>query len=149
MKTSEKGIKLIQEFESCKLKAYLDSVKIPTIGYGNTFYEDGSKVKLGDVITKERANSLFHMILSRFERGVETLLTSKVNQNQFDALVSIAYNIGLGNLKKSTLLKLVNSNPNDTKISSAFMLWNKAKGEILNGLTKRRSAEAQLYFSKL
>ena len=147
MKLNKKGIELLHHFEGCKLTAYQCSAKVWTIGWGNTFYEDKTSVKQGDKITQERADDLFLNIVTKFALGVEKLLTQKVNENQFSALVSFAYNAGLGNLQKSTLLRIVNANPNDAGIRDQFMRWNKAGGKELAGLTRRRKAEADLYFT--
>jgi lysozyme len=141
------AIKLLHKYEGLVLDAYLCPAKVPTIGYGNTFYEDGSKVKIGDKITKERAIELFENVLeNNFASQVKRLIKSRVTNNQFSALVSFAYNVGVGNLKRSTLLKLVNSNPNDPAIRNQFIRWNRAGGKILLGLTRRRESEADLYF---
>jgi len=141
------ALKLLHKYEGLVLDAYLCPAKVPTIGYGNTFYEDGSKVKMGDKITKERAIELFENILeNNFASQVKRLIKSRVKNNQFSALVSFAYNVGVGNLKRSTLLKLVNSNPNDPAIRQQFMRWNRAGGKVLLGLTRRRESEANLYF---
>lgn len=147
MELSQKGKDLIMQFEGLKLSAYQDSVGIWTIGYGNTFYEDGTAVRKGDIITHNRAIELFNLIVKKFEVGVDELVTSLINQNQFDALVSLAYNIGLGNFKSSSLLKMVNKSPNDTTIYLQFLRWNKAKGKVIEGLTRRRMAESNLYKS--
>ena len=85
--------------------------------------------------------------LIQFERSVDALCVDTINQNQFDALVSFCYNVGASNLRTSTLLRKVNANPNDPTIALEFVKWNRANGRILNGLTRRRRAEAQLYFS--
>lgn len=149
MKLNEKGIALMHQFEGLKLEAYLCPAKVWTIGYGNTYYEDGTKVKQGDKITKERAEQLFTNITEeKFCKPLRTLIKSKVNDNQFSALVCFAYNLGTGAISKSTLLKKVNVNPNDITISAEFMKWNKAGGKVLNGLTRRREAESKLYFTK-
>lgn len=87
------------------------------------------------------------MIAARFEKDVDSVTVDTVNQNQFNALVSFAYNLGIGNLRASTLLKKVNSNPNDPTIRAEFLKWDKAAGRILAGLTRRRKAEAEMYFS--
>lgn len=146
MKLNKAGADLIKEFEGCKLQAYKCSANKETIGYGNTFYEDGSPVKMGDTITKERADSLFTLISDSFAAKVKPLINSAVTENQFAALVSFAYNCGITNLKSSTLLRKVNANPNDPTIASEFAKWNKAGGKVLAGLTRRRKAEAELYF---
>ena len=147
MELSQKGKDLIMQFEGLKLSAYQDSVGIWTIGYGNTFYEDGKPVKKGDIITHNRAIELFNLIVKRFEVGVDELVTSNLNQNQFDALVCLSYNIGLGNFKSSSLLKMVNNGPSNTAIYLQFLRWNKAKGKVIEGLTRRRMAESNLYKS--
>lgn len=147
MKVNSKGIQLIKSFEGCLLNAYLDSVKVPTIGYGATFYRDGIKVKLGDKITQEQANDLLEWHIQEFAEGVEKLIKVELNDNQFSALVSFAFNLGIGNLQKSALLKKVNENPNNHMIRTEFAKWNRAGGKVLNGLTRRRNAESQLYFS--
>ena len=147
MKVNDKGIQLIKSFEGCLLNAYLDSVKVPTIGYGATYYPDGSKVKLGDKISQERANELLAWHIDEFSGKVSKVIKSNLNDNQFSAIVSFAFNLGIGNLSKSTLLKKVNINPNDTSIGVEFLKWNKAGGKVLNGLTRRRKAEYELYKS--
>ena len=86
-------------------------------------------------------------LLVSYERSVDSYCVDTINQNQFDALCSFAYNCGVGNLKSSTLLKKVNKNPNDPTIKDEFLKWNKGGGKVLTGLTKRRIEEAQLYFS--
>ena len=147
MKTNQKGIDLMHEFESCRLEAYLCPVKIWTIGWGNTFYADGTPVKSGDKVSQEQANRLFEVILAKFESQVYKSVKPMLNSNQFSALVCFAYNVGTGNLLKSTLLKKVNANPLDPTIRDEFMKWNKGGGVVLNGLTRRRKSEADLYFS--
>ena len=137
---------LIRKFEGCKLKAYQCSAKRWTIGYGNTFFEDGSSVKQGDTITQDRADSLFTIILNDFAVKVIPLIKQPLDDNQFGALLSFAYNCGVTNLSNSTLLKKVNANPNDPDIARQFSMWNKAGGKELTGLTRRRTAESALYF---
>ena len=150
MKCSDSGIRLIQEFEGLRLTSYLCSAGVPTIGYGATYYADGSKVKLGQTITRDQANQLLKDHLKQFEGSVIGLLnTTKVNQNQFDALVSFCFNLGAGNLAKSQLLRIVKANPNDPKIALEFAKWNRAGGEVSRGLVRRRKKEAELYFTKV
>jgi len=147
-KIGSKGLEVIKSFEGIRLKPYLCPAKIPTIGYGATFYEDGKKVTMKDpAITEERATQLLMHTLSKFEQYVDSYCRDDVNQNQFDALTSFCYNLGPANLKSSTLLKKVNANPNDETIRQEFMKWNKAGGRALAGLTRRRQSEADLYFS--
>jgi len=143
-----KGYLLITKHEGLSLKPYLCPAKIPTIGYGNTYYPDGKRVTLLDKdITKQEAFDMFKEVANRFAKRVDTLVTSNLNQNQFNALVSFAYNVGTGNFSSSTLLKKVNRNPDDLTIKDEFLRWNKAGGKVLNGLTYRRNEEAILYFS--
>ena len=149
MKTDIKGQQLIQQFEGLSLKPYLCVAKRPTIGYGNTFYEDGKAVTMADKpITKERAISLFQGIVQPFEEQVSSLLKKPVNQQQFNALVSFSYNVGVSALGNSTLLKKVNANPNDPTIRDEFMKWVKVNGAVFTGLVNRRKAESDMYFSK-
>ena len=147
-KIGTKGLELIKSFEGLKLKPYLCPAKVPTVGYGSTFYENDKKVKLTDPsITEQRASELLLDSLRGFERYVDSYCRDDINQNQFDALVSFCYNLGPANLKSSTLLKKANVNPNDPTIAQEFLKWNKAGGKALKGLTKRRQAESDLYFS--
>lgn len=146
MKLNKEGADLIKEFEGCKLKAYQCSAKKWTIGYGNTFYEDGSSVLPGHAITQDKANKLFELIADEFASKVAKLVPSHITPNQFGALVSFAYNCGVVNLQKSTLLKKVIANNNDATIRAEFLKWNKANGKVLAGLTRRREAESNLYF---
>lgn len=144
---SSKLRELVKHFEGCKLTAYVCSAGHNTIGYGNTFYENGVKVKPGDKITQQRAEELLDIILIKFVQQTNEVIKSSVNQNQRDALTDFAYNCGLGNLKSSTLLKKVNADPNDKTIRDEFMKWTRANKIELAGLVRRRKAEADLYFS--
>jgi lysozyme len=145
---SQKGLDLIKQFEGLKLKPYLCPANIATVGFGNTYYPDGTKVKLTDTaITAQKAEELLKFLVQSYEKGVDSFCRDDINQNQFDALTSFAYNVGVGNLQKSTLIKKVNLNPNDPAIRLEFMKWNKGAGKVLAGLTRRRQAEADLYFS--
>ena len=146
MKLNKEGADLIKEFEGCKLKAYQCSAKKWTIGYGNTFFEDGTPVVAGNAISQQKAEDLFELISADFSAKVAKLVPSHITPNQFGSLVSFAYNCGVVNLQKSTLLKKVNANHNDQSIRAEFLKWNKAGGKVLAGLTRRREAEANLYF---
>jgi lysozyme len=147
MKLNTQGYRLICMFEGFSAKPYLCSAKVPTIGYGNCYYLNGKKVTLLDKpITELEAFEMFKAIADKFADKVSKLVTTPVDQNQFNALVSLAYNIGPANFQKSTLLKKVNFNHNDPSIRAEFLKWNKAGGQVLKGLTIRRTAEADLYF---
>ncbi len=148
MKTSQKGIQLIEYFEGFESKPYRCPSGVPTVGFGSTVYPDGTPVRMDDEpITEAQATSLLKGQLKRYEDGVNRYVTSDINQNQFDALVSFAYNVGLGNLQRSTLLKKVNKDPKDPMIADEFKRWTRCNGVILNGLKERRCKEAELYFS--
>lgn len=149
MKLTEKGLDLIKEFEGYSEKAYLCPANIWTIGYGNTYYESGRKVKEGDVITKEKSERLIEWVAEDFARNVRGALKVDLNDNQFNALVSFTYNLGIGNLRDSTLLKKVNANPKNPKIFDEFLKWKMAGGKVLKGLLRRRQAEANLYFEPI
>lgn len=149
VKVSSQGLNLIQQFEGLSLKPYLCPASIWTIGYGNTFYANGIKVKQTDKpISQAEATDLLLDTLKHYERSVDSFCRDDINQNQFDALVSFCYNVGAGSLKSSTLLKKVNLNPSDFKIKDEFLKWNKGGGKVLSGLTKRRQAEANLYYDQ-
>ncbi len=148
-KTGSKGIELIKSFEGFRSKPYKCPAGVPTIGYGATFYPNGKKVTMADTpITEEMGTELLLSMLGSFERYVDSYCVDTITQNQFDALVSFVYNLGPANLKSSTLLKKVNINPEDETIRVEFMKWVKAGGKTLQGLVKRRTAEADLYFAK-
>lgn len=145
-KVSDKGLDFLAKEEGCVLRPYKDAVGIPTIGIGCTYYEDGSRVKMTDSpISRERAYQLFRNLLDTYEKGVWSVTRDDINQNQFDALVSICFNIGVAGFKASTLLKRVNKNPNDPAITEAFEMWRNAANKK-NLLLARRKREAKLYF---
>lgn len=147
MKLNNAGYLLITKFEGLSLTPYLCPAKIPTIGYGNCYYPNGKKVTMQDkAITKQEAFEMFKFIADKFAIKVDELVKSNVNQNQFNALVSFAYNIGVQGLAKSTLLKKVNFNPDDLTIKDEFLKWNKAGGKEIKGLTNRREIESQIYY---
>jgi lysozyme len=148
MKLDENGYKLIQDFEGLSLVPYLCSAKVATIGYGATFYPSGKKVTMQDApISLLTAKWMLKETADKFAADVNKMIKANINQNQFNAIVSLAYNIGLAGLAKSSLLKKVNANPIDDTIRNSFLVWNKAGGKINNGLTKRRTKEANLYFT--
>lgn len=148
MKISNNGISLIKQFEGLSLKPYLDAINVPTIGYGSTYYRDNKKVTMNDKpITEDEANSLLAYIANKdFGSFINKVVKVELNQNQFDALVSFAYNLGNGNLQNSTLLKKLNSG-DFIGASNEFIKWNKAGGKELAGLTKRREREKKLFLS--
>lgn len=137
LKTSQDGIDLIKHFEGCRLQAYkpVSTEKYYTIGYGHY----GPDVAAGMTITQAQAEQYLVEDLRKFEAAVNKL-NLKLNQNQFDALVSFTYNCGTGNLNKLTLGRTV------PQIGEALLLYNKASGKVLAGLTKRREAERALFF---
>jgi len=145
MEINKAGRDLIKRFEGCKLKAYKCPAGLWTISWGLTFYPDGTKVKEGDVITQQQAEDYFNAIVDDFAKKVDALIKSNVTDNNFSALVSFAYNVGMGNFQRSTLLRKVNSNPKDATILAEFKKWTRANGEVLKGLVRRRDAEAKLY----
>jgi len=146
MKVSETGIRVIAKYEGFRSSPYLDAVGVPTIGFGNTFYRDNTRVKMTDKpISEEKARELLKNIVQGFEMEVSKLMR-EVNQNQFDAVLSLVYNIGVTAFSRSTLLKRINENPIEQDIAYQFSRWNKAGGKVLLGLTRRRKEESELYF---
>lgn len=148
LRTSDKGIALIHSFEGCKLTAYPDpgtGGKPFTIGWGSTSDEAGNPIAPGTVWTQERADSRFKAHLAKFEQGVHKALNgAATTQSQFDALVSLAYNIGTQALSESTLMRL-HKDGYHKGAAEQFVRWNRAGGRVMAGLTRRREAEAKLY----
>lgn len=144
-----KALPIIKKFEGLRLTSYLCPSGLATIGYGATFYENGSRVQLGEKITIDRADSLLLMQIKLFENEVKRTVKSALNDNQLGALVSFCFNIGGGAFSKSTLAKKANANPNDPTIRAEFMRWTRGGGKVLPGLVKRREAEANLYYEKI
>src|SRR5690606_37946802 len=120
MKTSKKGIALIKKYEGFRPNAYKCPSGIWTIGWGSTFYANGKKVRPGDIISEIEADGILMKVVSKFEMGVKSFVKSGINQNQFDALVSFSYNVGLGAFSDSTLLKKINADPMDPDIAYQF-----------------------------
>lgn len=142
MKTSQRGVDLIKHWEGLELEAYKPIPEDPwTIGYGHT-----KGVQKNDVITEAQAEQFLREDLVVYEKCVASHCEVLLNQNEFDALVSFAFNLGCGNLKKSTLLKLLNAGNRDAA-AEQFPRWNRAAGEVLAGLTKRRMAERSLFLT--
>jgi lysozyme len=150
MRIDSKGINLIKSFEGIRLGAYLCSAAVPTIGYGSTYYPDKTKVKMGDRLKDAaEAETLLTITVQLFENNVTALVNgTQLTTNQFNALVSFAFNLGTAALAKSTLLKKVKANPNDPSIAIEFAKWVNAAGVKLEGLVRRRKAEAAMYFTK-
>ncbi len=142
MNISEEGISLIKKFEGCKLEAYQDAVGVWTIGYGHT-----KNVQEGQVIKQEEAESMLLHELLEYCDYVEKAVEVDLTQNQFDALVSWTYNLGPNNLNRSTMLKVVNAN-NMGEVPTQIKRWNKAGGKVLDGLVRRRKAEALMFEGK-
>lgn len=151
VKTNQEGINLIKRFETYRSKPYICPTGHPTIGFGTTVYPNGQKVKMTDSpITLEKANEILQYDLAKFEKFVIDLVKIKLTSNQFSALVSWTYNLGPDALRRSTMLKKINANPNDPSIADEIKRWNKGSVngvlQSLPGLVTRRNAEAELYF---
>ena len=139
MRTSQRGLNLIKSFEGLRLQAYQDSVGVWTIGYGAT-----RGVKAGMSITKEQAERMLLNDVQRFEPEIERLVTAKLSQNQWDALICFTYNLGAANLESSTLRRLLNDG-DYAGAAAQFPRWTKAGGRELPGLVRRRAAERNLF----
>ena len=147
MKFNKAGLDLIKSFEGLKLETYKCSAGVNTIGYGTTLI-NGKMVQNGLKISLEDAERFLIEDIKKFESGVSKVVYVSLNDNQFSSLVSFSYNVGLGALRGSTLLKMVNRNPNDPLIRNEFLKWNKINKVESRGLTRRRKAESDLYFTK-
>lgn len=153
MQISPKGIAAIMQFESFRSKPYNDGVDVITIGYGSTYYPDGRKVTLADKpVDEPTARKIFDYILQNDFVGplndlfVEETKAGKITQNMFDAMCSLAYNIGMKNFKTSSVYRYTKQG-NYKKAADSFALWNKAGGKVLKGLVRRRANEAQTYLA--
>lgn len=144
---SPQGVDLICGFEGLELKAYDDGVGVCTIGYGTTIYPHGKAVQYGDTCTIEQAKNYMQYDLRHFEQAVNAAVNVPLNQNQFDALVSLSYNIGIGAFKNSTLLKLLNASDYHAA-SDQFDVWIKAGGKTVQGLVNRRAVEKTLFLKR-
>lgn len=145
------GIDLIAKFEGCVLPPYKDSVGIPTIGIGMTYYpETGKKVTMADkpLANIEEAYRQFSLLVKPFCLAVYSTTRDDLKQHEFNALVSLAYNIGPVGFKGSTVHRLVNEHVSGEALNKAFLMWNKAGGKALAGLTKRRQLEYDVYSGK-
>lgn len=139
LKTSQEGISLIKSFEGCELSAYRCSANVPTIGYGHT-----AGVSDGDTCTLEEAEEMLTEDLVEFENYVKKYVETDLEQNQFDSLVAWVYNLGPKNLSESTLLKELNAG-NLEEVPRQMKRWNRAGGQVLDGLIRRREAESRLF----
>lgn len=152
MKISPEGLALLEEFEDCRLLAYLDSGGVWTIGIGTTRYppwhpfRPNGRVQQGDVCTRQEALDYCRHDLDRFEQAVDALTIDGLAARQFDALLCLTYNIGEVGYRGSTVRRLVNANPTDPAIRAAFMLWHKDNGKPVKGLWNRRHRESDHYF---
>jgi len=136
------GLALIKEFEGCRLEAYLDIAGVPTVGFGHT----GPGVKLGLKWTQDRADNQLLADVAVFAQGVNAACKESPNDNQLAAMTSLAFNVGLGAFRKSTVLRMHNQ-MKFAEAAAAFGMWNKAGGEVRAGLTRRRAAETALYLT--
>lgn len=144
------GIDLIKHFESLFLKPYLDPIKIPTIGWGTIKYPNGKAVTMQDRdITAEEAEQYLMFEVAEKCANVERMTKVAINDNEFAALVSFAYNIGWPKLETSTLMKLLNAGADRVAVADQFLRWDKAGGQVLAGLTLRRQAERSLFLQQL
>lgn len=150
MRISQEGIDFIKGYEQCRLAPYLPTSRDrPTIGWGMTFYPDGRTVTLQDApLTQEQADEMFRQIMARFEAGVSEHVHVELDQNEFDALVSFAYNVGLAAFTQSTLLRKLNRGDYDGA-AAEFPRWNKQGGVVLRGLTRRRAAEQAMFLQRV
>ena len=144
MHVSPSGVDLICNFEGLRLKAYDDGVGVWTIGFGTTKYPNGIRVKKGDTCTLDQAKAYMQNDLKSFEQTVNNTVKVPLNQNQFDALVSLAYNIGSTAFKNSTLVKRLNEG-NYNAAANQFNVWVNAGGKRMQGLVNRRAAERTLF----
>jgi len=145
MNIGDRGLDLIRAFEGFRAEPYRDAVGVPTIGYGSTYYPDGQRVRISDPpITREQATDLMMQVLREFEDGINAALRVEVTQNQYDALVCWAFNIGVSAAQNSTLMKKLNSG-DYSGAADQFLRWNRAGGQVLRGLTRRREAERALF----
>ena len=142
MKTSIEGLALIKKFEGLELEAYKCAAGVWTIGYGHT-----KDVQPGDVWSESHADHMLEVELEEFEAYINNNVTAPLSQNQFDALVSWVYNLGPANLKASTMLKVLNSGDYEG-VPAQIKRWNKAGGKVLEGLIRRREAEALLFIGR-
>lgn len=160
MITSEKGIELIKHFEGCHFKPYLCPALLWTVGYGHVLYPEQNRLKMADrrsynlksehnrSYSQEEVDGLLKQDLRRFELGVLRYITVPLEQNEFDALVSFSFNLGLGTLQRSSVRSKLNRGDKEAAIDT-LLKYCRAGGKILRGLQRRRAAEADLFFSHI
>lgn len=147
---SELAIPVIKKWEGFMPEPYMCPAGVPTIGYGNTMYENGGRVKMDDCkIDRARGEELLLNFVKKVEKQVRKVVLVKLTDYQLAALISFTYNVGIGNLASSTLLRWINSNPELEFVPSEFRRWNKSKGKIFAGLTARREDEIALWLGEL
>lgn len=147
MNINQAAVDLVKEFEGFRANAYRDAVGVWTIGYGTTAMAGvGIKPAMGMTISKSDAEAYLHAALNKFAAQISPSITAPVNENEFGAFVSLAYNIGPGAFKKSTALREFNAG-NKQKAADAILLWDKAGGKVLRGLKRRREAERKLFLT--
>ena len=153
MKISDKGLRLIQEFESFEANPYLDSARVWTIGYGSTYYPNGKKVTgkdkpinrlYGETIQKNVIENDFEPVIN--ELLEKEIVSGFITQNMYDAILSLTYNIGASGFKRSSVLRLLKQGDKENA-SNALLLWNKSGGKVLKGLVNRRKKERELFLS--
>lgn len=148
MRISDAGIKLVKEFEGCRLTAYKDIVGVLTIGYGHTSMAGPPEVKPGMKITQQMAEDILAFDLFKYQWAVVKALDRIPNQNQFAAMTSLCYNIGPAGFARSTVCKAFNAGK-VSQSADAFRMWVKAGGKVVNGLVRRREAERVLFLTPL
>jgi lysozyme len=146
MKPSQKAVDLIKQFEGFRANAYLCPANVPTIGYGSITWGNGQRVKMGEIVSMATAEKLLLVDLEKRSKALQGL---NLNQNQFDALLSFIYNVGIGAFKRSRLLSKIRQNPEDVTIRHEFMRWINKGSSFERGLTRRRDAEANLYYAEI
>ena len=148
MQLSKEGLDFLVLNEGLRLRPYLDSKGVPTIGIGSTFYENGTKVKMTDKkISVARAYELAGKVLEDFTKSIEKVIKVELKQNQVDALISFTYNIGVGAFKRSTCLRKLN-NKDYKGAADAMLLFNKVDGVVNQGLVNRRARERKLFLGE-
>jgi len=149
MELSDKGAEDLKGSEGFRSQPYPDGEGVPTIGFGSTLYENGTRVTLKDApITKERALQIFKVTLKQYTSAVDKNVTVPLTQNEFDALVEFTYNVGVAAFKGSTLLKLLNAGAPKDQVAAQFLRWNKDEGKVVPGLTNRRKHESTKFLGK-